>query len=53
MLCVVVLVVVIFYLEANIYFSWKQQTVRLVIICFIISVPWNWLHLYKASADEI
>ncbi|XP_064626727.1 chloride channel CLIC-like protein 1 [Lineus longissimus] len=50
MVGVVALVVIIFYLEAHIHLSWTQQTKRLVIICFLISVPWNWLHLYKKAA---
>uniref|UniRef100_A0A8C4QAM1 Chloride channel CLIC-like protein 1 n=1 Tax=Eptatretus burgeri TaxID=7764 RepID=A0A8C4QAM1_EPTBU len=32
--------------------SWRMQLWRLLIISFVISIPWNWLHLYKLAFAE-
>uniref|UniRef100_UPI00358E6586 chloride channel CLIC-like protein 1 isoform X1 n=2 Tax=Myxine glutinosa TaxID=7769 RepID=UPI00358E6586 len=52
-LCISVLSI-IFCISTELYtrVSWRMQLWRLLIISFLISIPWNWLHLYKLAFAE-
>ncbi|XP_028666908.2 chloride channel CLIC-like protein 1 isoform X7 [Erpetoichthys calabaricus] len=48
----VLLTVLIICTEVWSKVSWTAQFKRLFAVCFFISIPWNWLYLYKIAFAE-
>ncbi|XP_074642345.1 chloride channel CLIC-like protein 1 [Tubulanus polymorphus] len=49
---IMILVITTICIGTRVQVSWRRLFGHIVMVCFIISIPWNWFHLYKVAVAK-